>query len=325
MTAIVWRSSWIERSCSVAVCADSRSPAASSPWTRLSWVLRERSRLESWSFCELSSSGASVCSICSMCVWIWSRSGASCAEKSSAVVALVGSASIWSRSAPTCSACAWRSVASPPPSPPPPPPPQPAARRRTRAPARTAPSRVRRVSSVRRTVTLIPDKSSPTGGCARCRLAGVSSTLRFLSIARTLKACMPVPRPEYVFGDEQAVQAPLMCRHWNVEPGSLETNLNVALRLRVEPGGLAVIVVSGSTWSIAIRSDLLALRRPPVTTWLASPVFLSTPFRIAFFNCCGVIAGSFGRGAAPPRPLRGATPSTCRRTRRSPRRWLSGT
>ena len=58
---------------------------------------------------------------------------------------------------------------------------------------------------------------------------------------------MPVPRPEYVFGDEQAVQAPLMCRHWNVEPGSLETNLNVALRLRVEPGGLAVMVVSGST------------------------------------------------------------------------------
>ena len=64
MTAIVWRSSWIERSCSIAACADSRSPAASSPWTRLSWVLRERSRLESWSFCELSSSGASVCSIC---------------------------------------------------------------------------------------------------------------------------------------------------------------------------------------------------------------------------------------------------------------------
>jgi hypothetical protein len=57
-------------------------------------------------------------------------------ENSSAVVALVGKASIWSSSASIEATCAARSPASSPPPRPPPPPPQPVAIRMS-APART--------------------------------------------------------------------------------------------------------------------------------------------------------------------------------------------
>ena len=71
---------------------------------------------------------------------------------------------------------------------------------------------------------------SAAGGTRNCRVAGVLSRLPAASIARTSKTCLPGFRRLYFFGERQGLNGFLSSLHWKVEPASLETNLNVAVR-----------------------------------------------------------------------------------------------
>ena len=66
------------------------------------------------------------------------------------------------------------------------------------------------------------------GSTVHVRVAGETSTLPPASNARTSNVFEPGVRLEYSLGEEHAVQEPLSRRHWNVEPGSEETNLKAA-------------------------------------------------------------------------------------------------
>src|SRR5688572_8127929 len=94
--------------------------------------------------------------------------------------------------------------------------------------------------------------------------AGVGSTFRALSVARTLNLWRPGLRFAYSLGEVQGSHAPFMCRHRNVEPASVERNLNVARRALVEAAGRAVMIVFGGVTSSATSMDLSAFSRPPV-------------------------------------------------------------
>ena len=100
--------------------------------------------------------------------------------------------------------------------------------------------------------------------------AGLGSSFPAASRARTSKACVPSPRPVYVAGEEQLVNAAPSSEHRNVELGSLE-KLKLAEELRTRPDGLSVIVVSGGVVSTVqvlvagLSSRLPALSR--ARTW----------------------------------------------------------
>jgi hypothetical protein len=69
------------------------------------------------------------------------------------------------------------------------------------------------------------------------------------SVARTRNVCVVNDRPVYVLGDEQAAYADPSSEQRKLDPGSFETNWNVARREVVGFAGPAVIVVSGGVVS----------------------------------------------------------------------------
>ena len=69
------------------------------------------------------------------------------------------------------------------------------------------------------------------------------------SVARTLNVCDPFARPEYAFGEVQALQAPASSWHSNDEPVSDEVNVKLADAVVTVPLGPPVIVVSGGVVS----------------------------------------------------------------------------
>ena len=72
-------------------------------------------------------------------------------------------------------------------------------------------------------------------------------TLPAGSIALTANVCTPMPSPVYCFGDVHGASAPRSSEQTNVEPGSSEMNVNVAVVAVVVTGGLPVIVASGGS------------------------------------------------------------------------------
>ena len=65
---------------------------------------------------------------------------------------------------------------------------------------------------------------------SRChdQVDGVGSVFPAVSVERTSAVWRPSVRPVNVFGLVQPLHAPPSIRHSKVEPGSLETNVNVA-------------------------------------------------------------------------------------------------
>ena len=92
-------------------------------------------------------------------------------------------------------------------------------------------------------------QSAARPSIVQVRLAGESSTLPAMSVARTSKRCSPSPRPNTVRGDAHAANAEPSSEHANVDPGSLEENSNVAEPSSVVPAGPASIEVSGAVAS----------------------------------------------------------------------------
>ena len=111
--------------------------------------------------------------------------------------------------------------------------------------------------------------------------AGVGSTLPAGSIARTLKTCLPGFRRVSFFGDRHPLNGLRSSLHWKVDPASLETNLNLTVRLWVRPGRPLVIVV----WGGVLSFFPFAL---PLFLFLTSLVFSLVP---------PVPPSSFGAGA----------------------------
>ena len=69
------------------------------------------------------------------------------------------------------------------------------------------------------------------------------------SVARTENWCSPSPRPEYVLGVAQAIQAPPSSLHSKLEPDSVEVKEKLAVAAVVIPLGPLVIEVSGGVVS----------------------------------------------------------------------------
>ena len=88
-----------------------------------------------------------------------------------------------------------------------------------------------------------------SGSIVHVRTAGVASTLPAASVARTRSSRAPSDSPVYVFGELQAANAAPSSEHSNVEPGSLEDSVNVALRDVVVVAGPPAIDVSGASKS----------------------------------------------------------------------------
>ena len=92
---------------------------------------------------------------------------------------------------------------------------------------------------------------SATGGRSTIQvwLAGVGSTLRAASTARTANVCVPSSRPEISKGESQFWNAAPSREHWNVPLTSFETNPNVVRPTSSIAAGARVIVVSGGVVS----------------------------------------------------------------------------
>ena len=71
------------------------------------------------------------------------------------------------------------------------------------------------------------------------RLAGVGSATPAASMARTSNVRAPSASAAVVCGDVHAAKAAVPTRHWNVEPVSLELNVNVGVLSFVSPVGPA--------------------------------------------------------------------------------------
>ena len=80
--------------------------------------------------------------------------------------------------------------------------------------------------------------SGPCEVTVNARVAGVSSVLPALSVARTAKVCSPLARPAIGCGDVQGTNAAASSLHSNVEPASLAEKVN--------DGGPPSIVVCGA-------------------------------------------------------------------------------
>jgi hypothetical protein len=122
--------------------------------------------------------------------------------------------------------------------------------------------------------------TSAAGPIVHVRLAAESSTLPVRSVARTLKVCVPFARAVYSCGVTHAAYAPASSAHENVDPGSVEVNVKLALVLVVvvPAVGPPVIVVSGGTVSIVqvrLAGDGSALPEESVAltekVWTPSP------------------------------------------------------
>ena len=74
-------------------------------------------------------------------------------------------------------------------------------------------------------------------------VAGLGSALPALSIARTLKTCLPGFSFLYFFGDLHGLNGFLSSLHSKVEPASLEENLNLTVVAWVFALGPLVILV----------------------------------------------------------------------------------
>jgi hypothetical protein len=99
-----------------------------------------------------------------------------------------------------------------------------------------------------------------SGGGVTCQLrnAGVESTLPLASIARTRSWCTPTDTSFSVSGETHKLNDPPSTEHWNVEPASLEENVNVAFGLAVSAFGPVSIVVfgavvSGGAWIVQLQ------------------------------------------------------------------------
>jgi hypothetical protein len=160
------------------------------------------------------------------------------------------------------------------------------------------------------------------------RLAGVESTFPARSIARTRNVCNPLASRRYVRGERHDLQRRASSRHRNVEPASVATNLNVALRAVVDLAGPRVIRVSGGVRSTTGGGGGLAgggaggdegggggggaidltardaSRRPPVATFPASGRTGSTLARRVLRTCTAERPGLAARTSA-------AAPATC--------------
>jgi hypothetical protein len=79
--------------------------------------------------------------------------------------------------------------------------------------------------------------------------AGVGSTLPAASRAMTRSWCTPTARPVSCSGEVHELNEAPSTEHWNVEPGSFETKVSVALVLAVSAAGPLSIVVSGAVVS----------------------------------------------------------------------------
>ena len=77
----------------------------------------------------------------------------------------------------------------------------------------------------------------------KLRVAGVGSVFPALSLAFTLKTCLPNGSLAVVWGDVQAWKRDPSSEHLKVEPASEDLNVNVGVRSWVGPEGPPVIVV----------------------------------------------------------------------------------
>src|ERR687896_571145 len=100
--------------------------------------------------------------------------------------------------------------------------------------------------------------------------AGVASMLPSAPIERTTKKCSPIARPAYVTPEVQGWKpSSLSSEHWNVEPGSLEEKVRVALVLAVSALGPESIVVSGAV--VSGGAWIVQLYVAAVPSWFPSP------------------------------------------------------
>src|ERR687895_48747 len=88
-------------------------------------------------------------------------------------------------------------------------------------------------------------QSAATPSIVQVRLAGESSTLPAMSVARTSRRCSPPARPNWWWGDAQAANGAPSSEHSKVDPGSLAENSNVADPSLVVPVGPPSMDVSG--------------------------------------------------------------------------------
>ncbi len=83
------------------------------------------------------------------------------------------------------------------------------------------------------------------------RAAGVGSIAPAASTARTSNVFAPSVWAAVVWGEVQATNpAEAPTRHWKVEPGSVDVNVNVGVASLVSPVGPPVIVVFGGPASL---------------------------------------------------------------------------
>ncbi len=100
-------------------------------------------------------------------------------------------------------------------------------------------------------VATVPDGAEPIVVCGavastvHVRVAGVGSGLPAASLAVTISVCEPSLSAVYCSGDRHGVAAAPSSLHMNVEPASLDENVNVALALLVGADGPATIVGIG--------------------------------------------------------------------------------
>ncbi len=109
-------------------------------------------------------------------------------------------------------------------------------------------------------VATVPDGAESIVVCGavvstvQVRAAGVGSGLPAASLAVTVRVCEPSLRAVYGWGDRHGVAAAPSSLHWNVEPASLDENVNVALALltRVE-GPLSIDVLGAVVSTVQLR------------------------------------------------------------------------
>ena len=117
------------------------------------------------------------------------------------------------------------------------------------------------------------------------------------SVARTSNVCEPSASAAVVNGDVQDAKAAASTRHSNVEPASVEVNVNVGVLSLVEPRGPAVIVVSG-----AVVSTREACSVAGVASMLPAASVARTSNVCAPWASAGVVYGEVQDANAPRRP-----------------------
>src|ERR671919_660695 len=88
-------------------------------------------------------------------------------------------------------------------------------------------------------------------------------------IERTSSECSPIPRPVSWSGETHELKEPPSSEHWNVEPVSLEENVNVAFGLAVSGFGPVSIVVCGAV--VSGGATIVQLQLAAVASTLPEP------------------------------------------------------